>query len=564
MILNAHSGNIDDSCCDFQTLETVNTKLAPLLGELVSTTFFRYYKVDLNKECPFWQENPSCVMKDCSVIEADESEIPEDWKMTSLSAVDRSSKALHDQGFSLMSKSCSWTNKDFCQIEDDSAGGAYIHLLRNPERFTGYAGPSTKRIWDAIYKENCFDGKDYRDLEPEQPGAFKVATVERDEQCMEKRVFYRMISGLHASISTHICWEYMDRRTGVWGKNLTCFVERVGNHKERVQNLYFTYGLLLRAVKKLAPYLQDHTLHPFCTGNSQDTDRIERLVNDITAAVGSCAPTFDEKALFASSPELLDQFKNHFRNISRIMDCVACEKCRLWGKIQVTGLGTALKVLFSFEDDPKEWTLTRGEVVALFNALTRLSESISAVDEFRSMYRTFGGSAASKSSKLVEPSDRPSDNSKDAPKPKQDPQKNVKVKSSSPDSKPSGKPKPVSAPAPSAPEEPLTQLPPLPLADMLSFTQLNDPRYYVPYTIGIIICVLGVARIVQKATQMARGTMALPRGHVRAPDGKVVELRPDEGDSDEVVGRATVETKTVTKGKGTPNSAQKRRTKRAA
>lgn len=29
------------------------------------------------------------------------------------------------------------------------------------------------------------------------------------------------------------------------------------------------------------------------------------------------------------------------------MDCVGCEKCRLWGKLQVLGLGTALKILFS-------------------------------------------------------------------------------------------------------------------------------------------------------------------------------------------------------------------------
>lgn len=29
------------------------------------------------------------------------------------------------------------------------------------------------------------------------------------------------------------------------------------------------------------------------------------------------------------------------------MDCVGCDKCRLWGKVQVNGMGTALKVLFS-------------------------------------------------------------------------------------------------------------------------------------------------------------------------------------------------------------------------
>ena len=33
---------------------------------------------------------------------------------------------------------------------------------------------------------------------------------------MEKRVFYRIISGLHTSISTHICMEYFNQTTGTW------------------------------------------------------------------------------------------------------------------------------------------------------------------------------------------------------------------------------------------------------------------------------------------------------------------------------------------------------------
>ncbi|KAL3508899.1 hypothetical protein ACH5RR_028300 [Cinchona calisaya] len=32
-----------------------------------------------------------------------------------------------------------------------------------------------------------------------------------------------------------------------------------------------------------------------------------------------------------------------------LMDCVGCEKCCLWGKLQVLGLGTALKILFSVD-----------------------------------------------------------------------------------------------------------------------------------------------------------------------------------------------------------------------
>lgn len=44
---------------------------------------------------------------------------------------------------------------------------------------------------------------------------------------------------------------------------------------------------------------------------------------------------------------LKEEFRQHFWNISRIMDCVGCDKCRLWGKVQTHGMGMALSVLFS-------------------------------------------------------------------------------------------------------------------------------------------------------------------------------------------------------------------------
>lgn len=55
-------------------------------------------------------------------------------------------------------------------------------------------------------------------------------------------------------------------------------------------------------------------------------------------------------------PQVLkEEFKQHFRNVSRIMDCVGCDKCRLWGKIQTTGLGTAMKVLFELDEKNLEY-----------------------------------------------------------------------------------------------------------------------------------------------------------------------------------------------------------------
>jgi hypothetical protein len=36
------------------------------------------------------------------------------------------------------------------------------------------------------------------------------------------------------------------------------------------------------------------------------------------------------------------------------MDCVGCDKCRLWGKLQVSGFGTALKILFELDEKALE------------------------------------------------------------------------------------------------------------------------------------------------------------------------------------------------------------------
>ena len=48
------------------------------------------------------------------------------------------------------------------------------------------------------------------------------------------------------------------------------------------------------------------------------------------------------------------------------MDCVGCEKCRLWGKLQVLGLGTALKILFSVEGDNHLQPVSKANFVGYF------------------------------------------------------------------------------------------------------------------------------------------------------------------------------------------------------
>lgn len=140
--------------------------------------------------------------------------------------------------------------KDYCLPEDESAKAEYVSLKANPERFTGYAGTSANQVWEAIYRENCFATPEVPGsgvgvsrmpfspfqkvpgLQAEAAGQLRDVLQQKvknevhpsgqlgdlnvEEECLEKRVFYKVLSGMHASISMHLCWDYLNQTTGEW------------------------------------------------------------------------------------------------------------------------------------------------------------------------------------------------------------------------------------------------------------------------------------------------------------------------------------------------------------
>lgn len=219
------------------------------------------------------------------------------------------------------------------------------------------------------------------------------------DACLEERVFYRMVSGLHTSINIHLCANYLQSEknslnfaspNGVWGPNLKEFKRRFspesteGQGEHWLRNLYFTYIVELRAIAKIAPLLRNEE---FYTGFDKDDREVQLAMKDLLNVIDSFPSHFDESTMFnGGSSKLKAEFRGKFLNITRIMDCVGCDKCRLWGKLQTQGMGTALKILFSgkFEhdvennhfimlSDPKkpQFKLRRTEIVSLFNAFGR-------------------------------------------------------------------------------------------------------------------------------------------------------------------------------------------------
>jgi ERO1-like protein beta len=440
---------VSDACASYSTLEGLNDALHPYLNTITQKTdFFSHYRLNLyNKKCPFWsEENGMCGNIACAVNTLEnEEDIPLVWRAHELGKLEgptaqhpgkklqqeRREKPLQGSLGENVGESCvveyddECDDRDYCVWEDESASakGDYVNLISNPERFTGYAGPGSQQIWEAIYRENCFSKPTLKSRQNEQStlggsSPFQreavrdlrnvmmsqgvqrsvqsaiahnnplsnVDFVEIDDECIEKRVFYRVISGMHASISTHICAEYLDQKTGQWSPNLTCYEQRLHNHPDRISNLYFNYALVARAVGKIRQHVQDYS---FCTADPDQDAMTRNQVIKLASAIPSGPEIFDETVMFQdpSVIGLKEDFRNRFKNVSRIMDCVGCDKCRLWGKLQTAGYGTALKVLFEFDekDSSNDPPLRRTELVALINTMNRLSHSLNAVKHFRTL-----------------------------------------------------------------------------------------------------------------------------------------------------------------------------------
>ncbi|XP_068444799.1 ERO1-like protein beta isoform X2 [Clinocottus analis] len=421
------TGDLDDCFCDVESIDVFNNfKIYPRIKKLTAKDYFRYYRVNLRRPCPFWPDDGHCAIKDCHVEPCPESKVPVGIKSGNYNKYSHEANGISDvteceqvKELGAINSTLSnqtkrafadWARHDdaqdyFCELDDETSPDfEYVDLLLNPERFTGYKGPSAWRVWNSIYEENCFKPRSvYRPLNPLAPSRGESFYKWLEGLCLEKRVFYRLISGLHSSINIHLCAEYLlDEGWGrsVWGPNPQEFRQRFdtaetkGEGTRRLKNLYFLYLIELRALYKVAPYFERAFVNLY-TGNLKEDGATKDLLLQVFNEIRSFPMHFDEKAMFAGqkieAKILKEEFRLHFKNISRIMDCVGCSKCRLWGKLQTQGLGTALKILFSEKEiqklpehsPSKGFQLTRQEIVALMNGFSRLSTSIHQLHSFR-------------------------------------------------------------------------------------------------------------------------------------------------------------------------------------
>jgi len=410
-------GEIGDARCSVEAVEFANSvQLREILSELLNTTYMRLFRVNMQNDCNVQWKIPStsssasssadtgtcsatppvanigldAPVSSCSVLE----EGGKSWPQTD--DVDKSITKVEDKLTSLAETTLSCTKEDddpsfwedICSEIGIDSKMEYINLQLNPKRNTGYDG---SHLWQAIYEENCFK---------------RAGSVEN--MCYEERVLYRLLSGMHAAINIQICYNYYPPEPGTredWSPNPEKFVQLFKDYPERLKNLHFAYVVLLRALFKASPYLKDYPLDI----GAEDDFKVKKLVNLLieTNILKSCNhiySAFDETLLFREDNKvnpfpkdltiegrlisLKQQFKGVFRNITKLLDCVSCQKCKLHAKLGLLGIGTALKILLCPNEKQLELTcssLKREEIVALFNTIGRWSEAISNIQTLQKL-----------------------------------------------------------------------------------------------------------------------------------------------------------------------------------
>ncbi|GKY97563.1 hypothetical protein MPSEU_000714500 [Mayamaea pseudoterrestris] len=336
-------------------IDASNGALYLQLEDMRTKPYFRLYSVDILASCEYLpQELFECYSETCEIYPVDEDEVPDEIRK-----VDADEHVFELDG---------WSRWDM-PSED------YYDLEIFPEAYTGYDGSD---IWSFIHNRICFDGYEYDD----------------DHW---KADFNKAVSGLHSMISAQVVRGIQERvlsgegfsKDEQWTEPAKEFDRRLslsGETPLAIENLYFTYMLLLTAVSNARSRLlrdaESGTLSP-------------EEARDLKAILAS--PLLDNPSVGVASRKLHDhavkdsdalgnlwEARMRSRELMRIMNCVQCNKCRLHGKVAVMGLSTALQILVGRTGEGGDMArIHRVELAALITTLHKFSRAVDFVQQMQ-------------------------------------------------------------------------------------------------------------------------------------------------------------------------------------
>ena len=338
-----------------------NHKLCDSFQKLKKTLFFKIFKINLEPECSVFHQEMIYRDTACQLCESSNNEVPRVWKQPS--GIDENIVTTIDDPFNKWVEKFNVDSKQWLLKEDiDPKDGAYIDLLKNPEGYTGYRGA---HIWSAIFKENCFSDS-YSSL------------------CAEDKIFSNILMGWLVNTNFQIGCNFRNRNTNESYVNISYVTNKFLYHKDKIDYLFFLYSLMLKAVNKAVPYLLNYN---YSSGNKTEDQMTKKIIKEIfkyelenmDLIEDSFQDTYFYFEQFISSNRI-SELIIRFRNISSIIDCVTCSKCRMHAKLEVFGIATMFKILYASSNEELSKCMSRNELVSFINLFAKLSKSISNIE----------------------------------------------------------------------------------------------------------------------------------------------------------------------------------------
>ena len=101
---------------------------------------------------------------------------------------------------------------------------------------------------------------------------------------------------------------------------------------------------MIRAINVAADFVHEYDIR---TGFHEEDEKSHDLLMELLEYTQkNCDSPFREDEFFSdvTKNEIKIQIEKYISNITQIMDCVECEKCRVHGTLQIYGLGNKKKL----------------------------------------------------------------------------------------------------------------------------------------------------------------------------------------------------------------------------
>lgn len=296
-----YKGRVEPSDVLVTKIHNENKNINSLLSSLMTTKYFRIFKVNLLRECEFFNQSGKCRLNQCPIYEEEAENVTHIKTYLVNETLDPKTQEFTKH---IPVDAYVGNGEDWIADEHLDEEGVFVDLSKNPERYSGYNG---SHIWYEVYEG--------------------LKNLNFSTHGVHENFLYKIVSGIHVNINMHISHYFLediDTREDVklidYQPKYDIFYERVGKHPERIQNLFFTYVLLIDALSKIKVNLPHYTYYTYDEAkNMRIQNRMKWFGHYIS---GILDPGKIKQGLFdeISQEEFISTIKPVFRNITDLFE----------------------------------------------------------------------------------------------------------------------------------------------------------------------------------------------------------------------------------------------------